>query len=55
MALWAGTPRGWRNSTKAPSRMPRPEMPMGSTWAMSTAGRNTSSAVKPTSLPMPMA
>ena len=38
MACSVGTPSGLRNSTNAPSRTPRPEMLMGSTWAMSDGG-----------------
>ncbi len=43
---WA-TPSGPRNSTKAPSRTPSPDIEIGSTWAMSTAGKNARRAVRP--------
>src|SRR5205814_6174456 len=55
MACWVGTPSGVRNSTNAPSRTPSPEIEIGSTWAMSTAGKNARSAVGPTATLMPMA
>ena len=44
MALPVGTPSGCRSSTSIPSRMPRPESEIGSTWAIATAGTNASTA-----------
>src|SRR5215207_549679 len=41
------TPSGPRKSTNAPSRTPSPDMLIGSTWAMSTAGKKASRAVRP--------
>ncbi len=51
IALPVGTPSGRSSSTSRPSRMPRPESEIGSTWAVATAGRKASTAPFGTEMP----
>src|SRR4051812_10278474 len=44
-------PSGWRRSTNIPSRIPRPDSEIGTTWAMATTGMNATSAAKGTPEP----